>query len=311
MRILVTGASGFLGRHVLAQLTGQPLWLLVLPDDPARARLGEYGQVVTGDVTRPESLPPALEGVTHVVHLAGYVNGGRGPARTFMAVNAQGTETLAQAAEAEGVAHFVYPSSIAVYGHACDADESAPLVHTPGYPASKIHAERALRRHLLPQATVLRLPLLLGAGDTGFLCPVMRRFRRAGRALIVGSGQAPWSVLAASDAARAIALCLAEPKTRGFTYNVPGETITNGKLLRAIGQEATCKREVRVPYVVAWMMAALAELAGRDDLTRAQVRALSRPLSMHGDRFAQVGFVARTNWRDALAQAGAWCRRNT
>lgn len=307
MTILVTGASGFLGRYVLARLAGQPLRLLVLPDDPALPELREQAQVVTGDVTRPESLPPALEGVTQVVHLAGHVQGGRGPARPFMTVNAQGTANVAQAALAAGVTHFIYTSSITVYGYVHDADEAAPLVPTPGYPASKIHAERALRQLLPAQATILRLPLVLGAGDTGFLCPALRGFRQAGRVVLIGSGQAPWSVLAASDAAWAIALCLAEPRTRGRTYNVLGETITNGKLLRAIGAGAGCTRETRLPYAAAWVVAALTELAGREGLTRRQVQALSRPLSMHGDRFARLGFVAKTGWREALTQGIAWC----
>ena len=307
MTILVTGASGFLGRHVLAQLAGQPLRVLALPDDPARAELERQAEVVTGDVTRSESLPSALEGITEVVHLAGFVNGGRGPADIFMSVNAQGTENLARAACAAGVTHFVYTSSITVYGHVKDADESAPLVSTPGYAASKIHAERSLRRLLPEFATILRLPLVLGAGDTGFLCPALRGFRRIGRVTLVGSGQAPWSVLAASDAARAIALCLELPETRGGTYNVLGETVTNGELLRAVGAGAGCTREIRLPEALAWGMAALSELAGRDDLTRKQVRALSRPLSMKADRFAQLGFVPETSWRDALAQGVAWC----
>jgi nucleoside-diphosphate-sugar epimerase len=307
MTILVTGASGFLGRHVLAQLTGQPLQLLVLPDDPARPELQKRAEVVIGDVTRPESLSPALEGITQVVHLAGFVNGGRGPTETFMAVNAQGTANLAQAASAAGVAHFIYTSSITVYGYVEDADEAAPLVLTPGYAASKIHAERSLRQLFPAGATILRLPLVLGAGDTGFMCPALHGFRQAGRVVLVGSGQAPWSVLAASDAARAIALCLTEPQTRACTYNVLGETITNGELLRAIGAGAGCTREIRLPYALAWAAAALSELTGRDGLTRAQVRALSRPLSMNGDHFARLGFAAEMGWREALAQAVAWC----
>jgi len=307
MTILVTGASGFLGRHVLAQLVGQPLRLLVLPDDPAWPEIQAQAEVVTGDVTRPESLPPALEGVTQVVHLAGYVNGGRGPAEAFMTVNAQGTANLAQAASAAGVAQFIYTSSITVYGYVREADEAAPLVPTPGYPASKIHAEQSLRQLLPAQATILRLPLVLGAGDTGFMCPALHGFRQAGRVVLAGSGQAPWSVLAASDAARAIALCLAKPETRGSTYNVLGETITNGELLRGIGAGANCTKEIRLPYGVAWVAAALTELAGRDNLTRAQVQALSQPLSMKGDRFARLGFVAQTSWREALARAIAWC----
>jgi nucleoside-diphosphate-sugar epimerase len=307
MTILLTGASGFLGRHVLAQLGDQPLRLLVLPDDPSLPELRGHGEVVTGDVTQPESLPSAVDGITQVVHLAGYVKGGRGPVEDFMAVNAQGTAKLAQAAKAAGVAHFIYPSSITVYGHVQDADEEAPLVPTPGYPASKIHAERALRQLLPAQTTILRLPLVLGAGDIGFMCPALQGFRQVGRVILIGSGQAPWSVLAASDAARAMALCLARLETRGTTYNVVGNTITNGELLRAIGAGAGCTKEIRLPYAIAWMVAALTELVGHDGLTRAQVTALSRPLSMNGDRFTCLGFTAQTSWRDALAEGIAWC----
>jgi nucleoside-diphosphate-sugar epimerase len=291
----------------LAQLGGQPLRLLVLPDDPALPELQEYGEVVIGDVTCPESLLPALDGLTQVVHLAGYVNGGRGPAETFVAVNAQGTANLARAAKAAGVAHCIYTSSITIYGYVQDADEDAPLVPTPGYPDSKIQAERALRQLLPAQTTILRLPLVLGAGDTGFMCPALRGLRQAGRVILIGSGQAPWTVLAASDAARAIALCLNKPETRGTTYNVVGETITNGELLRAIGAGAGRTKEIRLPYAIAWMVAALTELVGRDGLTRAQVAALSQPLSMKGDRFARLGFAAQTGWRDALAEGVAWC----
>ena len=307
MTVLITGASGFLGRHVLAQLAGQPLRLLVLPDDPALPELQRQAEVVTGDVTRPESLLAALAGVAQVVHLAGYVKGGRGPAETFMAINAQGTANLAQAARAAGVAHFIYTSSITVYGYVQDADEAVQLVPTPGYPVSKVHAEQALRQLLPEQATILRLPLVLGAGDTGFMCPALHGFREAGRVILVGSGQAPWSVLAASDAGRAIALCLASPETRGSTYNVLGETVTNGELLRAIGAGASCTKEIRLPYGIAWVAAALTELAGHDGLTRSQVTALSRPLSMNGDLFARLGFVPQTSWREALARAIAWC----
>jgi dihydroflavonol-4-reductase len=307
--ILVTGASGFLGRHVLARLEGHALRLLVLPDDPALSEMNKRAEVIVGDVTQPQSLRPALEDVTQVVHLAGYVNGGRGPATTFMEVNAQGTANLAQAAAQARVKHFIYPSSITVYGYVHDADEAAPMVSTPGYPASKIEAEWNLRELLPAQVTVLRMPLLLGAGDTGFLCPVLRSFRQAGRTVIVGSGQVSWSVLAATDAAEAIALCLAKPETRGRTYNVVGQTIISGTLLRAIGMGANCTRETRLPYLAAWASATLAELTGRDGLTHPQLLALSKPLSMHGDRFARLGFVARTGWREALDQGIAWCRR--
>ncbi len=303
MKILLTGASGFLGQYVLKQIVDYPLRLMVLPDDKALPELHKRFETVTADITCPENLPLVLDGITYVIHLAGLVNGGRGPNEKFMAVNAQGTFNLSQASREKGVTHFIYTSSITVYGHVYEADESFPTVTNPGYPASKIDAEKALTQLLPEKATILRLPLVLGAGDNGFMNPAIDEFRQSGRVVIIGSGQAPWSVLAASDAARAITLCLTEPVTRGRTYNVLGETITNGELLRAIGKMANCSREIHLPYFVAWTMASLSELIGGNGLTRTQVRALSRPLSMNGDRFSKLGFLKKTNWQEALIHA--------
>ncbi len=63
MKILLTGASGFLGQHVLKLLVVYPLRLLVLPDDPSLPELQRYAETVTADITLPENLPNALDGI--------------------------------------------------------------------------------------------------------------------------------------------------------------------------------------------------------------------------------------------------------
>lgn len=308
MTILITGASGFIGRHVIAHLRERPLRALVLPQDPALPVLREQCEVVLGDLTRPDTLPAAVAGVKQVVHLAGLVKGGRGAPEEFMALNAQGTAHLARAAQQADVAHFLYPSSITVYGHVADATEEHPLVATPGYAASKIGAEQALRTHLHQRSTILRLPLVIGAGDEGFMCPALAGIRQMGRVVVIGSGRALWSVLGAQDAARAIAFALDHPETRGHTYNVAGETVTNGALLRAMGAGVGVYKQLRLPFRLAWLLAWLAERSGRGGLTREQVKALSRPLSLRGDRFAALGFRPRVSWRQALEEAVKWCQ---
>jgi hypothetical protein len=68
-----------------------------------------------------------------------------------------------------------------------------------------------------------------------------------------------------------------------------------------------CRQEIRLPYVLAWILAVLTELSGRDGLTRSQVPALSRPMAMTDERFARPGFVAKASWRQALVRGVAWC----
>ncbi len=303
MKILLTGASGFIGRHLLPLLTEKAPRLLLLPHDPARATLENQYEVVTGDITRMETLPRALEGITHVIHLAGKVEGGRGEPADFMHTNADGIAALATVAREANVKQFIYTSSITVYGPVLNATEKYPVRPNTNYSNSKVAAENALR-HLLPfHYTILRLPLVLGAGDTGFMIPALQSMRESGKTTIIGSGKASWSVVSAQDAARACLLALDHPEALEKIYNVVGETITNGELLRAMGALAGCTGEVKLPYAVAWIAAVISEWRGQKELTRELVDTLSQPLSMDGTNFARLGFTPTVSWQEALNQS--------
>ena len=112
--ILVTGASGVLGSALVRRLAaeGVAVRALLLSGAAAPRLRGLAGvERVVGDLTVPESLPPAARGVKAVFHAAGIVPFANGLRREMMAVNAEGAGRLLEAAAAAGVTDFLYVSS--------------------------------------------------------------------------------------------------------------------------------------------------------------------------------------------------------
>src|SRR5262249_24900742 len=130
LNVLLTGGTGFIGRHLLRRLLAchQRVTVLVHPasDAPALAHLGVG--TVPGDILDPPSLARAVAGCELVYHLAALVPTPGRPRSDYHEVNVRGTENLVQAALAAGAHHLVHASSVAVYGvpRHPPADEASP-----------------------------------------------------------------------------------------------------------------------------------------------------------------------------------------
>ncbi len=169
---LVTGASGFLGRHIVPALT-RAGWSV----RPAvRSPKGSEGEVVIGSIGPDTDWQAALGGVDAVVHLAARVHykNDEHAVELYRSVNVEGTLHLARRAATAGVRHFIFISTVLVHGRSNDgrAPFSESDVPTPRglYGTSKAEAEAGLRllaREVGMKITVIRPPLIYGAHAKG------------------------------------------------------------------------------------------------------------------------------------------------
>lgn len=184
LRILVTGASGFVGGAIASHRRG--LGHAVV--GTVNSRPGHPGDIVV-DVRRRDAFDAIPDGRFDVVVHAAALMGPERFDRTTRAVNIDGTVNALQFARDRGCTHFVQISSIAAYGLRCvgeERDEATPLSTMRFHPAeteymrSKAEAERRIERSGMP-FTTLRLPVVLGAGSS-FAAPAILPLLREGKA---------------------------------------------------------------------------------------------------------------------------------
>ena len=177
-RILLTGASGFVGRHLLADLTAAGFRLRIATRRPVDIS-PEVEQVVVGDLAEAIDWTAALAGVDAVVHGAGIAHAGPGiPEERYRRVNTEATIALARAAQGR-VGRFVFLSSIrAQSGPVAPTvlTEADPPRPTDAYGRSKLAAEEALAALDLPWVA-LRPVLVYGEGVAGNMGALIRLAR--------------------------------------------------------------------------------------------------------------------------------------
>jgi nucleoside-diphosphate-sugar epimerase len=179
MLLALTGATGFIGQHLLRELPQRGFRLRVLLRQPAPVPM-QSASAVIGDLARPRNMSAALEGVDAVIHSAGFTHGMSGiPEDDYRLLNTEATINLARAARRAGAKRFVFLSSIrAQCGPTAatvltEADEPKP---TDPYGRSKLAAERGLAELDLDWVS-LRAALVYGPGVTGNMAQLMRLAR--------------------------------------------------------------------------------------------------------------------------------------
>jgi UDP-glucose 4-epimerase len=268
MRALVTGANGFLGRHVVGALLARDVDVRAMVR-PA-AHLGELAWTSSVEVFRADlrtscELRRAFEDVDVLLHLAAVVSGGEDAQFTGTVV---GTERLLDAMAGSACRRLVLCSSFSVYDHSAvgrTLDEDSPLHQAPaiytrdGYTIAKWWQERVTRRFAEKHGwdvTVLR-PGFIWGRDHGYLAALGQQFGR--HHLVIGPlTRMPMTHV--ENCADVFALAAVDARARGQTLNVvdgPGERIWSylSDYMRSSSQPGW---RVPVPYLVAISIVRLA-----------------------------------------------------
>jgi len=234
--VALTGATGFIGRRLLAELPARGFRVRVLLRRPTEVALG-HASAVIGDLARPQNMAAALADVDAVIHSAGVAHAMSGlPADDYRILNTEATIALARAAERARVKRFVFLSSIrAQVGPRLEAVVTEALAPQPTdeYGRSKLAAEQGLAE-LGIDWVALRPVLVYGPGVKGNLATLLR-LARAPYWLPLGGLTARRSILSVDNLVDAVETVLRAPSAlRKPLIVADAEPLTVGEMVTAL-----------------------------------------------------------------------------
>jgi nucleoside-diphosphate-sugar epimerase len=318
VRALVTGATGFVGSHLVEALGRGGHAVVALVRNPAKA--GHLGPrlvaQVRGTLDDADALARAADACDVVFHVAG-VTAALDEAG-YLRANRDGTLAVLRAAERAGVARLVYVSSMAAAGpaargRALSGDESpAPVT---AYGRSKLAGETAVRESRL-RWTIVRPPMVYGPRDREVL--KVFQLARAGLAPVFGDGTQELSAVHAADLAQALVDTASATASLGRVYYpCHPEIFTSADFVRAVGRAAGKRVTVlRVPLALGRLAlsatGAAARGAGRATLLNADKANAFVQDAWTGDPtplIRDTGWQARFDLASGLADTWEWYRR--
>jgi len=316
--ILVTGGTGFIGRHLCRRLLADGCRVRVLCRTAPPGDLDAAVEVAIGDVTSPASLPAALAGADTVFHLASALGATPFGPQGFFNVNAEGTRNVLAAARAAGTRRVVHCSSVGVLGgiQGPPAAEDAPLRPEDDYERSKARGEQIAR-----EAAAAGLPVIIvrpgwayGPGDRRTFKLIRAIARR--RFFFVGDGTTREHPVFIDDLAAGIAACRTAEIAPGEVVTIAGDEIVTiadlcGRIARAVGVPPTRLHVPREPLrTLAGVLERLFKATGREaPLTRAKVDFFLKHRAYDTAKAKRLlGFAPRMRLDEGLPRTVAWYR---
>jgi nucleoside-diphosphate-sugar epimerase len=320
-RILLTGATGFIGGHVARRLlTEKSAVVRALVRNPAKAvSLVELGvEVVQGDLGDPRLLESAARDCAVVIHAAAQVSSV--PAReTFVQSNVTGTENLLRAAAEAGGGRFVHLSSVAVFGLPASGeidDNSRPRLCGDSYCDTKVAAEEVVLRYgaerRLP-VVILRPSCVYGPDSTHWSVIPLKRIKK-GKMFLVAGGRGLLNYVYIDNLVDAIFLAVEHDRAAGQAFIVNDGATTWREYFDAYARMAGKDGIPSVPLWAArlWVHSRNLVAVIRGETSRVPPNALAFLVgspAYHQTHIEQeLGHRTRVNLEEGLRRTEAWFR---
>ncbi len=307
-RVVVTGANGFLGRHLVGAAARE-----------GAAVLGVVREAGAGQASMASILaePSLLDGADVLVHAAAIRHRHDATASAYQASNVDLVESLLRAA-AGRVGRFVHVSSVGVYGfpRALPVTEGSPFAPRTLYSQTKIEAEKLVTRLAkalgLPY-TIVRPTIIYGPGDTNGMLDKLAAMLRARRYRLVGSGENTLHHTYVDDVVRGIFTLAGSKQAENDHFILAGpETITLRRLgdmvARLVG---TTVPRVRVPILLARGIAhgfdmaryqRLAFVQHEPPINNEKLDVMTVPIAFEPSKARAAGFTAAIGYEEGLAR---------
>jgi len=329
MKVLVTGATGFIGRFLVSRLkeTGCYVTALVRPGVhrsfvPSWLNDGSV-DIISGDVTSVADVENAVKDVDVVFHLAALLGKWQAPESEYYRVNVYGTQIMIDQCLKSHVDYFVFLSTTAVMGRLKEipADVNHPCSPVSYYEKSKYQAELRVREASDRdgfRATIIRPTHAYGSGDKDFfrLFKVIRWLKAFP---LIDGGHNFFQPIYVRDLVRALVMCMEERDvTAGKLYIIAGaDRVTSKEFIdlsaRIMGtQVVTFDIPARLASVVAKANENIGTILGREPLlTRSLVSFFTRNYLYDARRiYEDIGFTPRIDIETGLLETIGWYKGN-
>jgi nucleoside-diphosphate-sugar epimerase len=269
MKVLVTGASGFTGSHLVQALVdrGDTVVAYVRASSNVEKLKGLPVTLAYGDITDQAAIAQAMEGVEIVCHTAAYVELGLVDEKRMERVNVQGTQAVLAAAQAAKVSKMVYCSTIGIYGDTQGQviDETFQRTQqdfSSAYDRTKYLAQRAVDAAAKKGLDVVSvLPSGIFGADDPHFGPVLHTFLK-GRLKVWAGGDRITGIVHVDDLVQAMLLA-AERGKRGEHYIISAGELSTREMFTIFGREANLPAPQEAPKPLVQLLGTLLDPIGR------------------------------------------------